>query len=96
MSKGRKEQDDSSSAWEDDYGEMGSPEDLVDHPDYQHGFKWDCCDQKVLEEGCVVSKHVPKEDAVAKKMRPALASVSANVNGAASFRGPGGRAVIDL
>jgi hypothetical protein len=79
----------------------GDPESLADNPTYGEGFLWNCCKKDVRAEGCIVSKHVPKKSdpKASKRFRTTLAPVSANANAsasaAASFRGPGGRNVID-
>lgn len=79
---------------------------LKDEGDYADGFRWDSCGEGVRAEGCVVSRHVAKnDDVVSKRSRVVLEGVSVNANGnvhgnggqatAASFRGPGGRSVMD-
>lgn len=93
---GNKEVDYNADIWADHdercHGDMDS---FVDDLIYAEGFRWDCCDQEASAEGCIVSKHVPKKELTFKRARPILTPVSVNAGGAASFRGPGGRAVIE-
>lgn len=61
---------------------------------YQGGCCWECCDQDDSTEGCIVSRHEPREDVGRKKTRRILTPVSRNTVADSSFRGPGGRQVL--
>lgn len=74
ISAGTKEVDNAEGFWSYRDVDCDQREDLVDDADYQDGFRWDCCEQWAavggdVAEGCIVSKHVPKKAAVAKKVR---------------------------
>ncbi|GIZ49415.1 hypothetical protein CKM354_001244500 [Cercospora kikuchii] len=100
---GNKEVNDDADTWADhDENVHGHPEDLMSDSTYEEGFIWDCCDETGSADGCVVSKHEPKESQDSNKARKILQPISRNVvhgivNGTAAegaFRGPGGRAVM--
>lgn len=102
-SLGNKEVNDDADTWADhDENVHGHPEDLMSDSTYEEGFIWDCCDETGSADGCVVSKHEPKESQDSNKARKILQPISRNVvhgivNGTAAegaFRGPGGRAVM--
>lgn len=97
---GDKEVDYESDFWADhDENCHGDPEDFVDDPDFEGGFLWSCCGEIGSAKGCVVSRHVPKRQGDGKRARVVLGDVSGNSSAndaaAASFRGPGGRSVMD-
>lgn len=53
-----KEVDDDSPIWENHDSERDEhPDFLVDNPDYEDGFKWDCCAETGGENGCKHTKH---------------------------------------
>ncbi|CAK1368187.1 hypothetical protein CB0940_11133 [Cercospora beticola] len=100
---GNKEVNHDADTWADhDENVHGLPEDLMSDSTYEEGFIWDCCDESGSADGCVVSKHVPKESQDSNKARKILHPISRNVvhgivDGTAAegaFRGPGGRAVM--
>lgn len=92
---GEKEADMESDMWIDhEEDHHGNIDDLVDDPEFEDGFLWSCCGGKVRSEGCIVSKHVPKQDDTAKRPRHILQPVSINVQTATGFRGPGGRQLL--
>lgn len=103
-SLGNKEVNDDADTWADhDENVHGLPEDLMSDSTYEEGFIWDCCDETGSADGCVVSKHMPKESQGSEnKARKILQPISRNVvhgivDGTAAegaFRGPGGRAVM--
>jgi hypothetical protein len=57
---GDKEVDYKSSTWYDhDEDCHGAYDDLIDEPDYQSGFIWDCCDKTGDSAGCKTEEHKP-------------------------------------
>ncbi|KIW57532.1 hypothetical protein PV05_06073 [Exophiala xenobiotica] len=57
---GYKDLDTEADIWADhDPSCHGNPHDFDDDPDYAEGFKWDCCDEDAITEGCKTSKHRP-------------------------------------
>lgn len=72
---GGKEVNDSDGFWDDHDPHHGEPEDLEDEPGYDEGFQWSCCQEPIGAEGCVRSRHLPK-DAHKKKSRVDVASLT--------------------
>lgn len=92
---GEKEADMASATWDDhEEDHFGKIDDLADDPEFEDGFLWSCCGGKIRSEGCIVSKHEPKQDDAAKKPRQILQPVSRNVQAVTGFRGPGGRQLL--
>lgn len=54
--------------WDHDERAHGDMIDLIDEPDYQDGFFWNCCDRRGDEDGCVKERHVPKRDTRRKRV----------------------------
>ena len=55
---GQKETDRDSSVWDDYECDIdGDMDDLVDDPECQDGFFWDCCDGKLGSVGCKRTRH---------------------------------------
>jgi len=44
--------------WQDAYNEWEYPT----KEEYPEAFIWDCCDQPGDQDGCIVSRHVPKSE----------------------------------
>ncbi|KAF7185493.1 hypothetical protein HII31_13190 [Pseudocercospora fuligena] len=82
--EGVKEVDYESSTWDDhDPRCHGEPSELDDDPTYDDGFPWSCCEQTGDADGCVISRHQPKDAHVTK--RPILTPVSRNAVGGRSI-----------
>ncbi|EME80081.1 uncharacterized protein MYCFIDRAFT_77864, partial [Pseudocercospora fijiensis CIRAD86] len=60
--EGEKELDNAGDFWADHDSDChGDPESFVDDPNMEEGFIWSCCEQSGSADGCVISKHQPKE-----------------------------------
>ncbi|KXT06309.1 hypothetical protein AC578_9194 [Pseudocercospora eumusae] len=82
--EGVKELDNMGDFWADhDPNCHGDPGSFVDDPDMEEGFVWSCCEQTGGADGCVISKHQPRETHIAK--RPILTPVSRNAVGRRSI-----------
>jgi hypothetical protein len=50
--------DDDMEVWADHCEKTwGAPETMADHPDYQQGFSWSCCERRGDAEGCKAREH---------------------------------------
>ena len=63
----------------DDHDEdcHGPPDAHINDPGYEDGFMWSCCEKEIYEEGCIVSKHEPKDIPAPKKTKNLALTASA-------------------
>ena len=75
--------------WDHDENCHGTYESFEDDPEAQEGFTWSCCETTGDNEGCKITKHKAKVNAikapVPTSILPALSALSKGMNGKAGF-----------
>lgn len=62
MMQDNPELDDDSEVWAECFDKscgMPPPDSFMEDPDFEEGYRMSCCDRRLNEPGCVVSRHKP-------------------------------------
>lgn len=62
MMQDNPELDDDSEVWAEFFDKscgMPPPDSFMEDPDFEEGYRMSCCDRRLNEPGCVVSRHKP-------------------------------------